>query len=145
MPSPETSRINLEKANAHYRPPRPCRSAEECYVIRHLVWQWFRHRGPKWSARTLARWTGVSHTFVLKLKREFTRDPAEMLRQERKWGFDVATFELLRETREITLRMAERGELRPLRNSRGRELLGIPQEVPIWATVAYAFACLKNI
>lgn len=60
-------------------------------------------------------------------------------------GVRCATFEQLRETREITLRMAERGELRPLRNSRGRELLGIPQEVPIWATVAYAFACLKNI
>lgn len=27
-------------------------------MIRHLVWQWFRYRGPKWSARTLARWTG---------------------------------------------------------------------------------------
>lgn len=87
----------------------------------------------------------MSHTFVLKLKREFIRDPAEMLRQERKWGFDVATFELLREAREITGQMAERGELRPLRDPRGREPLGIPQDVPIWATVGYAFARWKNI
>lgn len=87
----------------------------------------------------------MSHTFVLKLKPESTRDPAEMLRQERKWGFDVATFEQLRETREITRQMAELGELRPLRNPRRGEPLGIPQDVPVWATVAYAFACLKNI
>ena len=60
MPSPETSRMNLENAKAQYGPPRPCRSAEESYVIQHLVWQWFRYGGPKRSARTLARWISVS-------------------------------------------------------------------------------------
>jgi len=66
-----------------------------------------------------------------------------MLREERESGFEMATFEQLREAREQTRRMAERNELRPLRRSIWGERkiiwpsLGIPQEVPIWATAAY--------
>jgi hypothetical protein len=100
MPSPESSRWNLEKAKANWRRPRPWRREQERRTIRCLVWQWFIYRGPgKWSARAVGRRLGVSHTYVQKLVREFARDPAKMLREERERAFDVATFEELSEAR----------------------------------------------
>jgi len=114
MPSPEASRRNLEKAKARWRPPRPWRSLQETRVIKRLVWQWFTYCGPgKWSARAVARWLGVTHTYIQKLVREFERDPSVMQRQERLYG--SATLEHLSRTREETRRQKERGWLRPPR------------------------------
>ncbi len=143
MPSAEASLANLELARLRWHPPRPWRSPQESYLIRHIVWQWLVYRGRKCFGRALAQQIGVHHHYVQKLVREFKKDPAKMLREERESGFAVATFEQLREAREITRRMAERGLLRPLRRSIWGDhkinwpSLRIPSEVPIWATAAY--------
>jgi hypothetical protein len=132
MPSPETSRENLQKAKAAGKPPRPWRSDQESRVIRRLVWQWFMYRGPdKWSGRAVARCLGVSHTWIQKLVREFVTDPSKVLRQlgpvvrgygmasisanghlQLPYGRNPATFEQLRQAQEQTQRMRERGWLR---------------------------------
>lgn len=139
----EASLANLEIARERHRPWRPWRSLEESWQIRHLVWQWSTHRGPKWSGRTLARYLGVRHRYVQKLISEFVSNPAKMRQEARESGFEMATFEQLREARERTREMAERGLLRPFRRSKRGELkiiwtsLRIPQQIPIWATAAY--------
>ena len=113
----EASLANLEIVRVRHRPWRPWRSPQESWQIRHLVWQWFTYRGPKWSERMLARRLGVHHHCVQKLLREFASDRAKMLREKRACGFTMATFEQLCEARDQTKRMAERGLLRPLRRS----------------------------
>lgn len=108
MPSPETSRQNLEKAKANWRKPRPWRSNQETRVIKRIVWQWFTNRGPgKWPGRALARRLGGSHTYVQKLIREFRANPREP------WlACDEATFRNLSEARAITRQERARGHLR---------------------------------
>jgi hypothetical protein len=69
MPSLETSRRNLEKARARWRPP------DRSERIKHFVWQWHKSTAPKESGRALARRLGVSHTYVHKLVRRFLREP----------------------------------------------------------------------
>lgn len=117
MPSLEASLRNLEKARAAWsHPPRPWRSAHDSCVIRRLVWQWLNCREPgKWSGRAVARWLGVSHTWIQKLVRQFATDPSEMLREI------PATFEQLRRAQEETRKEKERGELRPPRRWRWAE------------------------
>ena len=111
MPSPETSRRNLQKARARWRQPRPWRSYQETRVITRLVWQWFKYQGPrKSSGRAVGRWLGVSHTYIQKLVREFAIDPSNMQREERIYG--PATFERLRHAQEETRKEKERGWLR---------------------------------
>jgi hypothetical protein len=112
MPSLEASLRNLEKARAAWsHPPRPWRSDQETRVIKRLVWQWFTYRGPdKWSARGLARWLGVSHTYIQKLVRRFRTDPSEMQRDALR--HTAATFEHLSRAREETRQEKERGWLR---------------------------------
>lgn len=44
MPSPDSSRRNLAKAKAKWKPPIPWRSSKESGMIRSLVWQWFQRR-----------------------------------------------------------------------------------------------------
>jgi hypothetical protein len=112
VPSPESSRRNLELAKLRYRPPRPWRSPQESYAIRHLVWQWLTYRGPrKWSLRRTACWLNVSHVWVLKLVREFARDPLKLVREERQFG--LATYQQLEEARRLTQEMRASGLLRP--------------------------------
>ena len=110
MPSPETSRRNLEKAKAAGHPPRPWRFYRESRLIRRLVWQWLQSQGQKCSGRALSRRLGVSHTWVQKLIRELDRSPATMAREERLYG--PATFEELRRAQEETKRERDRGWLR---------------------------------
>jgi hypothetical protein len=101
MPSPESSRRNLEKARARWRAPLPWRSAQETRVIRLLVWQWFEYRGPgKWSARSVARRLGVTHTYIQKLVREFATNPIRIVREVR--SSYPATFEQLSRAQEET-------------------------------------------
>jgi hypothetical protein len=99
MPSPESSRRNLAKAKAKWRPPRPWRNTRESQYIRSLVWQWL-HRPPeeRCSARKLARQLGVSHTWVNTLRHRFARDPEKQAWQDSLWG--AATFEQLRDEQE---------------------------------------------
>jgi hypothetical protein len=131
MPSPETSRRNLEKARAKWRPPRPWRSTQESIVIKRLACQWFMDEEPRCSLRELARRLGVSHTYIQKLVREFAAEPSKMLSQTSRpvRGFGMAsisangrmqipyerhsaTFEQLDEAQAMSRKMRERGWLR---------------------------------
>jgi len=117
MPSLAASLANLANLNlaqARHRPWRPWRSPQESYVIRRMVWQWLVYRGPKWAARTLARWLGVHHHYVQKLVEEFKSDPARMWREVRASGYTVATFKEFEQTRQSTRQMRASGLLRPL-------------------------------
>ena len=122
MPSREASLRNLEKARAAWsHPPRPWRSFKESCVIQQLVWQWFNSREPrKWSGRVVARWLGVSHTYVQKLVQTFQADPDRMLRIQARSG--PATFEQLNRAREFTRQDSERGYLRTPRRFKLAEI-----------------------
>jgi hypothetical protein len=111
MPSPESSRLNLQKARERWRRPRPWRSERESLVIRRRAWNWFTSdRGATCSARRLARVLGVSHTWIQKLIREFETDPSKILREVQIYG--AATLDDLRRAQEETHRDRERGWLR---------------------------------
>jgi hypothetical protein len=114
---------NIPKARAaRKRPPLPWRSGLESRVIEQLVWQWWNDPGPrKWPAFRVARFLGVSHTWVNKLAKRFRADPQRMRR--RMSAFAPATFDTLLRAREETRKHRERGWLRgPIR----------------WRKVAYA-------
>jgi hypothetical protein len=110
MPSPDTSRENLQKAKAAGKPPRPWRSQAESRAIRMFTWQWHLRHGPWCSARALARWLGVSHTYIQKLARTLSRDESDFLREVDRFG--PPTIEALRRAREESHRQRERGLLR---------------------------------
>ena len=120
MPSREASLRNLAKARANWRPPRPWRSIQETGIIRRLAWQWFTYEAPgKWSLRAVARWLGVTHTYVQKLVREFKRNPSEMQREAR---FKApATIDELERARAETRRQRECGQLREFRKRKWAE------------------------
>jgi hypothetical protein len=113
MPSLEASLRNLKKARAAWsHPPRPWRSLYESRVIKRLARQWFISREPrKWSGRAVARWLGVTHTYIQKLVREFATDSSEMERETRRHA--PATFEQLRLAQEETRKQKDHGWLRP--------------------------------
>jgi hypothetical protein len=113
MPSLEASRRNLVKARARFRPPRPWRSRSESVVIRCFVWHWHLGRGPWCSGRALAKWLGISHTYVQKLERTFPMDETAFLREVAHHG--APTLEALRRTREESHRLREGGLLRTQR------------------------------
>lgn len=112
MPSREASLRNLEKARAAWsHPPRPWRSFKESCVIERLVWQWFSAGEMcQWSERAVARWLGVSHTYIQKLVRKFQANPERM--RSTQAAFGPTTFEHLNRAREFTRRDKERGHLR---------------------------------
>lgn len=121
MPSRETSRQNLAKANANGRKPRLWRSLAESQTIQRLVWQWYIDQGPRCSRRELARRIGVSHTWVQKLVREFAAYwPVPLLEgffadgrlQMPRDRYPLATFEQLRAAQWETQKLRERGLLR---------------------------------
>lgn len=110
MPSPETSRRNLEKAKANWRPPLPWRSLQETRLIKALAWRWYRMKEPRCGGRQIARHLGVSHTYIQKLVREFETDTRNIVQQQRDYG--QATFAELRRAQEETAQLRERGWLR---------------------------------
>ena len=124
MPSPyakwcradpdDARRKNFAKALAspRYRRPRPFRSADESHLIRRFVFLWFTAAGDKPSARSWARQIGISRAWLLKLVREFRRDPGEMLRAQACEG-DPRYADLV-DARERSQEMRRNGELRPL-------------------------------
>lgn len=110
VPSPETSRQNLAKAKANWRPPLPWRGPQETRLIKALAWRWYTLKEPRCGGRQIARWLGVSHTYVQKLVREFDGDTRNVVQQERAYG--PATFADLRRAQEETIRLREGGWLR---------------------------------
>jgi len=113
MPSPETSRLNLQKAWAKWRPPKPWRSKQETLVIKRIVWQWFNYRRTdRWSGRKLARRLCVSHTYIQKLRRQFLTDPTEIQRQRAQALYGPATWDDLRRAQECTREQKMVGRLR---------------------------------
>lgn len=110
MPSHESSLRNLEKARANGRPPRPWRSRAESRAIRMITWQWLLDHGPWCSGRALARWLGVSHTYVQKLARTLSKNENDFLRQVRYFG--APSIDGLRHARDESRKQRERGFLR---------------------------------
>ncbi|MGH9717141.1 MAG: hypothetical protein ACRD4R_10500 [Candidatus Acidiferrales bacterium] len=107
---------NIHKARAaRKRAPLPWRSGIESRVIQQLVWQWWNDPGSrKWPAYRVARFLGVSHTWVNKLVKSFHADPHRVRRRMR--AFAPATFATLLRAREETRRQRQRGWLRgPIR------------------------------
>ncbi|MGA9882650.1 MAG: hypothetical protein WBQ34_02910 [Candidatus Acidiferrales bacterium] len=116
---------NIQKARAaRKRPPRPWRSGLESRVIEQLVWQWWNDPDArKWPPYRVARFLGVSHTWVAKLVKRFRADPDRMRRRMR--AFAPATFDALLRAREETRKHRERGWLRgPIRWRRVAYALG---------------------
>jgi hypothetical protein len=110
VPSPETSRRNLEKAKANWRAPLPWRSVQETRLIKTLAWQWYKMKEPRCGGRQIARWLGVSHTYIQKLVREFDGDARNIVQQQRAYG--RATFADLQRAQEETAKIRELGWLR---------------------------------
>src|SRR5271154_7033623 len=110
MSSPETSRENLKKAKDRWRPPRRWRCRSESRLIRSFVWHWHLGRGPWCSGRALARWLGVSHTYIQKLTRALSRSENDFLREVARHG--VPTKDALRDAREQSRQQRESGLLR---------------------------------
>lgn len=131
MPSREASLRNLELAKANWRRPRPLRSFRETCLIRRIVWQWSMCNGPeKSSGRALARWLGVSHTWIQKLLQEFAQNPIKIQREVQTQG--PATIPQLRQARELTREQKERGWLRELRRWRRAEFTVGDNTVRTW-------------
>ena len=110
MPSPETSRQNLQKAKANWRAPLPWRSVQETQLIKVLAWRWCKMKEPQCGGRQIARWLGVSHTYIQKLVREFSGDTRNIVQQQRAYG--QASFADLKRAQEETARIREAGWLR---------------------------------
>jgi hypothetical protein len=110
MPSREASLRNLARAKANWRQPRPWRSRAESRLIRMITWQWLLGHGPWVSGRALARWLGVSHTYIQKLTRTLSTDETDFLREVRYSG--PPTRDNLQRAREASRQQRERGFLR---------------------------------
>jgi hypothetical protein len=113
MPSREASLQNLAKARLRWRAPRPWRGRAESRLIRLFAWHWHLGRGPWCSGRALARWLGVSHTYIQKLTRTLSRDENDFLQEIARHG--IPTVEGLRRAREESRHERERGFLRTQR------------------------------
>lgn len=115
---PKTQIKNLIKArsSARYRPPRSWRCAEESQLIRQFAALWFtctdRNRP---SSRSWARGLGIDHMWLVRLTKQFMKDPGE---PNRLLAGGLPQPDQLRRAQEVSLQMRERGELRPLRMRR---------------------------
>jgi hypothetical protein len=126
---------NIQKARAaRKRPPLPWRSGLESRIIEQLVWQWWNSPGPrKWPPYRVARFLGVSHTWVAKLVKRFQSDPARMRRRMR--AFAPADFEKLQRARQETLWQRQHGWLRgPIRWRRTKYFLNGRQRTALVPT-----------
>jgi transcriptional regulator with XRE-family HTH domain len=107
MPSPESSRRNLERAR-HARSRQQPRSTEETLIIKLLIWQSVVEPRRRPTQRELARQLGISQPYVQKIARRFaTQGMQAMLANPR------VTFEDLEVARER--RFATRARLSPPR------------------------------
>ena len=116
MPSPETSRRNLEKAKENWREPRPWRTPKEAQLIRLLAWRRYKaysEEGQRYPGRKLARELGVSHTHIQNLFKEFeVAEPRKLAWEDRYYG--PATFEKLWRAQQDSRDQRALGWLRPL-------------------------------
>ncbi|HLV94774.1 MAG TPA: hypothetical protein VKS44_06260 [Candidatus Acidoferrales bacterium] len=115
----EARQRNIRKARAaRKREPLPWRSGLESRVIEQLIWQWWLSVEPrKWPAYRVARFLGVSHTWVNKLVKRFQADPDRMRRRMR--AFAPANLEKLERARQETRWQRQHGWLRgPIRARR---------------------------
>lgn len=133
----EARLANIKKARAaRKRAPLPWRSLAESRVIERLVWQWWlsvkassvpnfssssakggKGKEKPWAKYRVARFLGVSHTWVNKLVRRFEADPERTRR--RMAASAPATFEKLRQARAETRWQREHNRLRgPIRYRR---------------------------
>lgn len=120
----EARQQNIRKARAaRKREPLPWRSGLESRIIEQLIWQWWLSTEPrKWPAYRVARFLGVSHTWVNKLVKRFQSDPGRMRRRMR--AFAPANLEKLERARQETRWQREHGWLRePIRFRRVRYTL----------------------
>src|SRR5271170_3158590 len=137
--------INMAKARAaRKREPLRWRSGLESRIIEQLVWQWWQENSRRrlvvsdwknqleiprrsvprnnnetkyWSRQRVARFLGVSHTWINKLVKKFEVDPDRERR--RMAAFAPATFEKLERARKETERQRQFGWLRgPIRMRR---------------------------
>ena len=145
--------VNMAKARAaRKREPLRWRSGLESRIIEQLVWQWWveskvesayakapfaeralgKPAGRPWAKQRVARFLGVSHTWVNKLVKRFERDPDRMRR--RMAACAPASFEKLERAREETRRQREFGWLRgPIRMRRVTWTLGgKAQRAVVW-------------
>jgi hypothetical protein len=113
MPSREASLRNLAKARLRWRPPQPWRSRAESRMIRLFAWHWHLGHGPLCSGRALARWLGVSHTYIQDLTRTLSRNENDFLREVAHYG--IPTADALRRAREESRRQRDRNLLRKQR------------------------------
>jgi hypothetical protein len=134
VPSPETSHRNLEKAKANWRAPLPWRSLQETRLIKILAWQWHRIKEPRCSGRQMARWLGVSHTYIQKLVREFDRDARNIVQQQRAYG--RASFADLQRAQEESAKIREFGWLR--RSSRPPDIQATVAAVEVQCIAAHS-------
>jgi hypothetical protein len=79
-------------------------------AIAQNAFLWYTGRGQKPSGRAWGLPTGISHTWLQKLVRQFQADPTEMYGKVRRLG--DPNFAQLSRAREQTWMMGERGELR---------------------------------
>jgi hypothetical protein len=143
--------INMAKARAaRKREPLRWRSGLESRIIEQLVWQWWQENSRRrlvvsdwknqleiprrsvprnnnetksWSRQRVARFLGVSHTWINKLVKKFEVDPDRERR--RMAAFAPATFEKLERARKETERQRQFGWLRgPIRMRRVKWTIG---------------------
>lgn len=111
--SREQALANLRKG----RPPRYWRGPAESRLVRMFVWQWLLGRGPYCSQCALARWLGVSDTYVRDLKKKLPADPvtglADFLREVGRSG--VPTLDALARARDESRSMRDLNLLRTQR------------------------------
>lgn len=115
----ESRQRNIRKARAaRKRAPLPWRSGLESRVIEQLIWQrWLSVEPRKWPAYRVARFLGVSHTWVNKLVKRFEADPGRARRRMR--AFAPANLEKLERARQETRWQRQHGWLRePIRARR---------------------------
>ena len=149
--------VNMAKARAaRKREPLRWRSGLESRIIEQLVWQWWvESSGPSlplrvnewlgvggwknqvqtrkpWAKLRVARFLGVSHTWVNKLVKRIERDPERMRR--RMSACAPASWEKLERAREETRRQRKFGWLRgPIRMRRVKWTLGgKSQRAVVW-------------
>ena len=110
---PEHHAKTCEKRRLPESRPGPGAANQSLVLIRSFAWQWHLGRGPWCSGRALARWLGVSHTYIQKLTRTLSRNESDFLREVAYSG--LPTNEGLRRAREESRQQRERGWLRTQR------------------------------
>jgi len=79
-------------------------------LIKALAWRWYKMKEPQCGGRQIARWLGVSHTYIQKLVREFNGDMRNIVQQQR--AYRLPTFADLARAQEASAQLRKLGWLR---------------------------------